>query len=206
MIEVKDRVPLQVLENGAIRYEEFDANGNSLGYKYIKRADEPIESGTPINKALFDSIEHDINNLPNFSITETYTEVFNSGASFEKELELNGDRFFIIKMFIDEDYVSSSYRFSKPFIGILDTKQKKFIFYYSQSQNSSNAFGLESMTSELYWQGQNVSGGKYCVLNIVSYDDASKKLKFKIKANRASSATISWSIEACTLSGKELGV
>ncbi len=206
MIEVKDRVPSQVLENGAIRYEEFDANGNSLGYKYIKRADEPIESGTPINKALFDSIEHDINNLPNFSITETYTEVFNSGASFEKELELNGDRFFIIKMFIDEDYVPSSYRFSKPFIGILDTKQKKFIFYYSQSKNSSNAFGLESMTSELYWQGQKASGGKYCVLNIVSYADASKKLKFKIKANGASSATISWSIEACTLSGKELGV
>lgn len=60
MIEVKDRVPSQVLENGAIRYEEFDANGNSLGYKYIKRADEPIEVGTPINKVLFDSIKNDI--------------------------------------------------------------------------------------------------------------------------------------------------
>lgn len=53
MIEVKDRVPSQVLENGAIRYEEFDAEGNSLGYKYIKRADEPTEVGTPINKILF---------------------------------------------------------------------------------------------------------------------------------------------------------
>lgn len=53
MIEVKDRVPSQVLTNGAIRYEEFDAEGNSLGYKYIKRADEPTEVGTPINKILF---------------------------------------------------------------------------------------------------------------------------------------------------------
>lgn len=53
MIEVKDRVPSQVLTNGAIRYEEFDAEGNSLGYKYIKRADEPTEAGTPINKILF---------------------------------------------------------------------------------------------------------------------------------------------------------
>lgn len=53
MIEVKDRVPSQVLTNGAIRYEEFDADGNSLGYKYIKRADEPTEVGTPINKMLF---------------------------------------------------------------------------------------------------------------------------------------------------------
>lgn len=57
MIDVKDRVPSQVLSNGAIRYEEFDTNGNSLGYKYIKRADEPIEPGTPINKALFDKID-----------------------------------------------------------------------------------------------------------------------------------------------------
>lgn len=53
LIEVKDRVPSQVLTNGAIRYEEFDAEGNSLGYKYIKRADEPTEAGTPINKILF---------------------------------------------------------------------------------------------------------------------------------------------------------
>ena len=53
MIEVKDRVPSQVLTNGAIRYEEFGAEGNSLGYKYIKRADEPTEAGTPINKILF---------------------------------------------------------------------------------------------------------------------------------------------------------
>lgn len=57
MINVKDRVPSQVLSNGAIRYEEFDTNGNSLGYKYIKRADEPIEPGTPINKDLFDKID-----------------------------------------------------------------------------------------------------------------------------------------------------
>ena len=57
MINAKDRVPSKVLSNGAIRYEEFDTNGNSLGYKYIKRADEPIEPGTPINKALFDKID-----------------------------------------------------------------------------------------------------------------------------------------------------
>ena len=58
MIEVKDRVPSQVLTNGAIRYEEFDADGNSLGYKYIKRADEPTEVGTPINKVLFDKLQN----------------------------------------------------------------------------------------------------------------------------------------------------
>lgn len=46
---MRDRLPTQVLPNGAVRMEQFDANGNSLGYIYIKRADEPIEEGTPYN-------------------------------------------------------------------------------------------------------------------------------------------------------------
>ena len=76
MIDVKDRVPSQVLTNGAIRYEEFDAEGNSLGYKYIKRADEPVEAGTPINKALFDNIRAwmCLNGLFNKFDVETGTE------------------------------------------------------------------------------------------------------------------------------------
>lgn len=55
----KDRVPTQVLSNGAIRYEEFDENGNSLGYKYIKRADEPAEVGNIWNKVLYDGIKEE---------------------------------------------------------------------------------------------------------------------------------------------------
>ena len=66
MIEVKDRVPSQVLTNGAIRYEEFDAEGNSLGYKYIKRADEPTEAGTPINKILFKNTQAYIQSVDRF--------------------------------------------------------------------------------------------------------------------------------------------
>jgi len=48
---MRDRVPTQVLPNGAIRYEDFDAEGNSLGYRWTKRADEPVEGyeGTPYN-------------------------------------------------------------------------------------------------------------------------------------------------------------
>ena len=46
---MRDRLPSQVLPNGAVRMEQFDANGNSLGYVYLKRADEPIENGTPYN-------------------------------------------------------------------------------------------------------------------------------------------------------------
>lgn len=67
MINVKDRVPSQVLPNGAIRYEEFDAEGNSLGYKYIKRADEPTEAGTPINKALFDNLESYVKTIDRYT-------------------------------------------------------------------------------------------------------------------------------------------
>ena len=47
---MKDRVPTQVLENGALRMEQFDASGNSLGYVWLKRADAPSEAGTPLCK------------------------------------------------------------------------------------------------------------------------------------------------------------
>lgn len=67
MIDVKDRVPARVLENGAIRYEEFDADGNSLGYKYIKRADEPTEVGTPINKVLFKNTQAYIQSVDRYA-------------------------------------------------------------------------------------------------------------------------------------------
>lgn len=67
MINVKDRVSSQILPNGAIRYEEFDAEGNSLGYKYIKRADEPTEAGTPINKVLFDNLESYVKTIDRYT-------------------------------------------------------------------------------------------------------------------------------------------
>lgn len=60
MINVVDRVPTEVLSNGAARWEQFDSSGNSLGYVYLKRADEPAVVGTPINKVLFDSIRDDL--------------------------------------------------------------------------------------------------------------------------------------------------
>lgn len=60
MNNVVDRVPTQVLSNGAVRWEQFDSSGNSLGYVYLKRADEPTQAGTPLNKVLFDSIKNDL--------------------------------------------------------------------------------------------------------------------------------------------------
>lgn len=46
---MKDRVPTQVV-NGAVRMEQLDAEGNHLGYIYLKRADEPSEEGTALSK------------------------------------------------------------------------------------------------------------------------------------------------------------
>lgn len=57
MINVKDRVPTQVLANGAVRWEMFNENGESQGYVWLKRADDPSEIGTPQNKVLFDNIK-----------------------------------------------------------------------------------------------------------------------------------------------------
>lgn len=58
--EIKDRVPVNVLSNDAIRYGIYDEQGNLLRYEYIKREDEPIEIGTPINRALFSNIQGDL--------------------------------------------------------------------------------------------------------------------------------------------------
>lgn len=50
---MKDRVSTQVLTNGAIRYGEYDENGNLVAYHYFKPEDEPTEQGTPLNKSTF---------------------------------------------------------------------------------------------------------------------------------------------------------
>jgi len=59
----KDRVPTEVLANGAVRYEQFDSNGDSLGYVYMKRADEPTEAGNAWNKTLYDGIKDEFGNV-----------------------------------------------------------------------------------------------------------------------------------------------
>lgn len=48
---MKDRVGTQILENGARRYANYDANGVLQGYMYLLLADEPTEVGTALNKA-----------------------------------------------------------------------------------------------------------------------------------------------------------
>lgn len=55
MIDVKDRVPAKP---GRVKITKEDG---SVEYVIIERADEPVEGGTPINKALFDSILNDLN-------------------------------------------------------------------------------------------------------------------------------------------------
>lgn len=84
MNNVVDRVPTNVLSNGAVRWEQFDSSGNSLGYVYLKRADEPAVEGTPINKALFDSIKDDLEHEK--YVIGSYN---GNGASVGKTITLN---------------------------------------------------------------------------------------------------------------------
>ena len=58
--EIKDRVPTNVLSNGAIRYGVYDENNNLLRYEYMKREDEPMEEGTNINRALLRNLQGDL--------------------------------------------------------------------------------------------------------------------------------------------------
>lgn len=92
---IKDRVPSNVLPNGAIRYGVYDQQEKLNRYEYIKREDEPLEMGTPINKALFDNIQGDLYtydryNMPRVGWLETdlYETTFSDNifpSSWEKE-------------------------------------------------------------------------------------------------------------------------
>lgn len=46
-----DRVPIEVLENGAIRYAEYDSDGDFVQYRYLLLADDATVTGTALNKA-----------------------------------------------------------------------------------------------------------------------------------------------------------
>ena len=72
ILEVKDRIPTQVLDNGAIRYGVYDENNNLLRYEYMKREDEPIEEGTPVNRTLFRNLQGDLYTSDRYN-TPTYS-------------------------------------------------------------------------------------------------------------------------------------
>ena len=48
---MRDRTPTKVLENGALRYGVYDADGTFLRYEYLVLDDQPTQEGTPLNKA-----------------------------------------------------------------------------------------------------------------------------------------------------------
>lgn len=153
MIDVKDRVPSQVLINGAIRYEEFDAAGNSLGYRYIKRADEPTEAGTPVNKALFDSIKTDINKTSEIHQC-TYSQ---SGTIFGKQKTklfpneaweaITADVKYQSADFIIE--ASSAYSSARNAIKAFDGDDSSY-WSYSSSQNSGTLTVDCGQTHKIY--------------------------------------------------------
>lgn len=72
ILDVKDRIPTEVLENGAVRYGVYDESGNLLRYEYMKREDEPIEEGTPVNKRLFDIIDQ---SAIGYNVLDEYEDV-----------------------------------------------------------------------------------------------------------------------------------
>ena len=72
--EIKDRVPVNVLSNDAIRYGIYDENSKLLRYEYIKREDEPKEEGTPINKVLFNNLQGDLYTQDRYNVPVVTSE------------------------------------------------------------------------------------------------------------------------------------
>ena len=85
ILDVKDRVPTNVLSNNAVRYGIYDENGKLIRYEYIKREDEPVEEGTAINRALFNNIQGDLYTSDRYNkpvIVEEQKEAFILGNVF----------------------------------------------------------------------------------------------------------------------------
>lgn len=80
MIDVKDRVPTKA---GRTKITKDDG---SIEYVTIERADEPVEPGTPINKALFNSIKEDIFNVNSYLIPSVEKVVKRSESVSDSEL------------------------------------------------------------------------------------------------------------------------
>ena len=81
---IKDRVPVNVLSNDAIRYGIYDEEGNLVRYEYIKREDEPVEVGTSINKALLDNLQGDLYTVDRYNKSVvTYEAVGRSVANVD---------------------------------------------------------------------------------------------------------------------------
>lgn len=68
MIEVKDRVPTKP---GRVK---FTFDDGTVKYATMERADEPVETGTPINKVLFESIKKDIIDYSNRFFTPAWKD------------------------------------------------------------------------------------------------------------------------------------
>jgi hypothetical protein len=77
--EIKDRVPVNVLSNDAIRYGIYDDKGNLIRHEYIKREDEPTEIGTPVNKALLGNIQGDLYTQDRYNKPEITLEPMGKG-------------------------------------------------------------------------------------------------------------------------------
>jgi len=74
-----DRIPTQVLNNGALRYAEYDSTGALVQYRYLALADEPTIAGTPLNKntLLTDAVA----SILGLSGDSTVSEALNMAAS-----------------------------------------------------------------------------------------------------------------------------
>lgn len=88
VLDIKDRIPTNVLSNEAVRYGVYDEEGELLRYEYMKREDEPIEEGTPINKVLLDNFQGDLYTRDRYNSTQVNKEDTNYIHSLALPLSL----------------------------------------------------------------------------------------------------------------------
>lgn len=186
MNNVVDRVPTQVLANGAVRYETFSSNGTSQGYIWIKRADEPSVEGTPLNKTLFDSIKTDIDNLlnrtseyadsnKNFTMSDTTQTQHTNTFTFAT----NGRRFILF-------YLSPFW--SQKCVFLYDCDNDAFIFQLNEGNNASDMIKLYPDSITLVATG---SGSVYQYVRVNSITHSGSNVVIKLDWMNKSGSTSS---------------
>ena len=178
-LNVVDRVPYNVLANGAIRYGVYDSEGNLLRYEYMKREDEPIAIGTDINKILFDKVDHNTDeeegerkkvdryNIPDVSIS--YTGIPNTNDIIPKAWTS-----------IDNNSVYAN--------GIILS-----VSTYATAGDCANACDGDISTK---WQPQTRNNTEEWIKLQFPYTVKIKKMRTFVGATNTTNLT-SWSIEGC---------
>lgn len=155
----------------------------TMEYVTMERADEPVEVGTPINKALFDNVQNDIYNKIFRASQSSATNVSLSTQTGTQTIEIqtDGSRFILLT------FIGGFGNRNTNSVMLYDCLENKFIFFMNFLANFTG-FQINSKTYSANKVAENLgymySSQEYVYNSLlsVSFDNNSKKIICKMTA------------------------